>query len=310
MTDPDSAQGDRKAEWVPPVLLLITGGLLAVTVIVSQRAATEGAAMLWFLATVMGGAGLILLAATAVTGKAKGNWRHLLIYSLGGGVFRAVPNAMVYLSIVHVGAGFVSVAFAFPLLLTYLMALVFRMERFAPLRALGVAVALSGGLFLVFSKVDAISAESGAAGWVIIASLSPIIVAGGNLYRTRFWPPGAPPMLLAALMLIFAALLVAVFAVLVDGGSGIPGLWLNQQVLILTGINIVVFALQYIAFFQLQHVAGPVYLSQIGSVAAAVGIPVAVLFLGEVLPQGFAFALLLIVTGAVLFQVTSRRAVR
>ncbi len=309
MTNPNNAQSTRAA-WVPPVLLLITGGLLAVTVIVSQRAATEGAAMLWFLATVMAGSGLLLLAAAMASRQAKGNWQQLLIYSLGAGAFRAVPNAMVYLSIVHVGAGFVSVAFAFPLLLTYLMALLFRMERFAPLRALGVAVALCGGLFLVFSKVDAISAESGAVGWVILASLSPIIVSGGNLYRTRFWPPGAPPMLLAALMLIFAAFLVAFFAVWIDGGRGIPGLWENREVMLLTGINIVVFALQYIAFFQLQHVAGPVYLSQIGSVAAAIGIPIAVLFLGEVLPDGFGYALLLIGTGVALFQLTSRHVVR
>ncbi len=293
--------------WVAPALLLVTGGLLAVTVIVSQHAALQGAAMLWYLAAVMAGAGLLLLGATAITGKAKGNWRQLLIYSLGGGAFRAVPNAMVYMSIVHVGAGFVSIAFAFPLLLTYLMALFFGMERFAPFRALGVAVALAGGLFLVFSKVEGIATESGGVGWVILASLSPIIVAGGNLYRTKFWPPGAPPMLLAALMLIFAALLVATFAVFIDGGVGIAGLWQNQVVLILTGVNIAVFALQYVAFFQLQHVAGPVYLSQIGSVAAAVGVPVAVLFLGEALPQGFAFALLLIVAGAAVFQIAGHR---
>lgn len=87
-------------------------------------------------------------------------------------------------------------------------------------------------------------------------------------------------------------------------------LWDQRLLLSLTALNILAFALQFVAHFRLQYTAGPVYLSQIGSVAAAVGTPVAVLFLGETLLEGFAVALLLIVGGALLFQVAGRRASR
>ena len=104
-------------------------------------------------------------------------------------------------------------------------------------------------------------------------------------------------------MLLLAALLIAPIAAWTEGGTGAVQLLTNPSLFVLTCLNIAVFALKFVAYFQLQHLAGPVYLSQIGSVAAAVGTPVAVLFLGETLPQGFMLALVLIVGGAALFQV-------
>ncbi|WP_162906883.1 DMT family transporter [Algihabitans albus] len=290
-----------------PALLLVTGCLLAVTIILSRLAADAGAPMLWFLTLVMSGAGLALMGVALLSGQAKGNWRRLLLYGLGAGAFQALPSAMAYLSVAHVGAGYVSLAFAFPLLVTYVLALAVGMERFAPLRALGVTVALAGGLLLAISKLSGLSADEEAVVWVLVASAIPLVLACGNLFRTRFWPEGAPPLLLAALMLLLAAILTVPFAAASEGIAGAARLWDQGFLLALTGLNTAAFALQFVAYFRLQQTAGPVYLSQIGSVAAAVGTPVAVLFLGETLPEGFAVALLLIVGGAVLFQVAARR---
>ncbi len=290
-----------------PVLLAATGSLLAVTIIISRLAADHAAPMLWFLTVVLGGAGILLFLLAVHSGAVRGAWRPLALYGLGAGAFQALPSAMAYLSVAHVGAGYVSLAFAFPLLITYALALMFGMERFVRLGALGVAVALAGGLLLAFGKFDGLDGGSGV-GWVLVASGIPFIVAGGNLFRTRFWPSGAQPILLAALMLLLAAALTAPFAVGLEGGAAWNRLASTPMLVLLTGLNIAAFALQFIAYFRLQYVAGPVYLSQIGSVAAAVGTPVAVLLLGESLPDGFALALILVVGGAALFQIAGRKA--
>ncbi len=307
MTENIFRQASNRAGLEAPALLFVTGSLLAVTIIFSQLAATEGAPMLWFLSVVMGGAGLMLLTVTALTGQAKGDWNRRLIYSIGAGAFQALAMAMAYLSVAHVGVGYISLAFAFPLLVTYVLALTFGMERYFFLRALGVIVALAGGLLIAVSKFGGLTGNGDAVGWVLVASVIPVIIAGGNLYRTRFWPDGAPPILLAALTLLLAALLIAPVAAWTEGGPAALGLLKNQSLLVLTCLNIAAFAMQFVAYFQLQHVAGPVYLSQIGLVGAAVGTPVAVLFLGETLPQGFVLALVLIVAGAALFQVKGAR---
>ncbi|MDA0664703.1 MAG: DMT family transporter, partial [Proteobacteria bacterium] len=264
-----------------------------------------GAPMLWFLSAVMVGSGLVLVVAALSVGSPKRRLRSLLLYSVGAGAFQAVPQAMAYLSVAHVGAGYISLAFAFPLLVTYVLALMLGMERLSLARALGVAVALAGGLMLVLSKFKGLNGE--AAVWVLVASAIPVVIAGGNLYRTRFWPVGADPLPLAALMLTISGLMVVPFAAGTEGTAGLGILWRNEELLLLAGISIAVFAMRFVTYFKLQHVAGPVYLSQIGTVGAAVATPIAVIFMGEVLPQNFAIAIALIVAGVALFEYGRRR---
>ncbi|MTH94597.1 EamA family transporter, partial [Roseibium sp. RKSG952] len=59
--------------------------------------------------------------------------------------------------------------------------------------------------------------------------------------------------------------------------------------------QIVLYAIQYTLYFQLQKQAGPVVVGQIGSVQAAIGIPLAMVLFHEIpsLPQLAAIALVL-----------------
>ena len=59
----------------------------------------------------------------------------------------------------------------------------------------------------------------------------------------------------------------------------------------------VTFSILYLLFFVLQKHGGPVYLSLLGSVAAIVGVPIAVFLLGEDPPQGLAISGVLIACG-------------
>jgi drug/metabolite transporter (DMT)-like permease len=107
-------------------------------------------------------------------------------------------------------------------------------------------------------------------------------------------------------MLICGALLTLPFAIVVEGAWAFLALFRGDMLVVLA-VAIVTFVAQYVALFRLQQVAGPVYLSQIGSVAAIVGSPVAVLALGEQLPDGFGLAALLIVLGLSIFQYRAAR---
>lgn len=60
------------------------------------------------------------------------------------------------------------------------------------------------------------------------------------------------------------------------------------------------FSVMYVFFFILQKIAGPVYLSLLGSVAAVVGAAIAILLLSEAPPRGFAIATVLIALGIAL----------
>ena len=76
MTEILFKQASNRAGLEAPALLFVTGSLLAVTIILSQLAPTEGAPMLWFLSVVMGGAGLMLLTVTALTGQRRADTAH------------------------------------------------------------------------------------------------------------------------------------------------------------------------------------------------------------------------------------------
>ncbi|QYK42110.1 MAG: hypothetical protein KF887_02980 [Paracoccaceae bacterium] len=283
-----------------PALLVVSGTLLAVTILFSKLAAEAGMQMLWFLVAVMGGSGAVLIAVAMAAGTGCGLGRFL-IYAMGAGVFAAVPTACGYLTVARVGAGFISFTMAFPVLLTFLLALALRMDRATPMKLAAVASALAGGLVLAFGKA---AAPGGDAVAIAATSAIPVLLAIGNLYRTRFWPRDARPLPLAALTLLAAAALTLPVAVLVEGAP--HSLAPNGGAL--TAAAVAVFAAQYAFHFRLQRAAGPVYMSQIGTVAAVTGAVMAVLLAGEALPPGFWAAAGLVLLGAGAFQIARSRA--
>jgi len=54
----------------------------------------------------------------------------------------------------------------------------------------------------------------------------------------------------------------------------------------LVALQVAVSTIMFLMFFRLQQLGGPTYLSQIGYVAAAVGVVVGVAYLGETYPIG------------------------
>ncbi|GLT11609.1 EamA family transporter [Sulfitobacter porphyrae] len=282
----------------PPGLLLVVGSLLAVSVLLSKTAAGLHAPMLTYLAMAMGGSGLVLMTLTGGVRVGTAGAFAVTFYSLGAGGLMALGSAVGYLTVHEVGAAFIALALAFPPLFTWLLSLILRLERFDAIRLLGLLMGLAGGVFLALGKGVSTSSDMGA---VLVACAMPIILAAGNVFRTRYWPKGASPRELAGAMLICGALLTLPFAMYLEGAWAFLDIF-QSDMLIVFAIAVVTFVSQYVALFRLQQVAGPVYLSQIGSVAAIVGSPVAVLVLGEHLPDGFVLAAFLIGLGLSIFQ--------
>ncbi len=282
----------------PLGLLLVVGSLLAVSVLLSKTAAGLHAPMLTYLAMAMGGSGLVLMTLTGGVRVGTAGAFAVTFYSLGAGGLMALGSAVGYLTVHEVGAAFIALALAFPPLFTWLLSLILRLERFDAIRLLGLLIGLAGGVFLALGKGISTSSDMGA---VLVACAMPIILAAGNVFRTRYWPKGASPRELAGAMLICGALLTLPFAMYLEGAWAFLDIF-QSDMLIVFAIAVVTFVTQYVALFRLQQVAGPVYLSQIGSVAAIVGSPVAVLVLGEHLPDGFVLAALLIGLGLSIFQ--------
>ncbi len=219
--------------------------------------------------------------------------RRTLEYALVSGALLAFPNALAFLAVRHVGAGFISLSFAFPILVTWLIAVLVKLETFRARQLFGVVLALCGGIVLAGSKAFAAEVP---VGWVALILVIPLVVAAGNIYRTLRWPTGASPLFLAALMMIGAALSLVPVALYREWGEW-SVLAQSGRVFWLLLLETAVFAVLYRLYFVLQKMAGPVYFSQIGTVAAVVGSLIAVLFLGEALPPHAGLSGVLVAAG-------------
>ena len=274
----------KRRDLAAPLHLLAVGSLLAFVVMLSKMAAVADAPMLGFLS----GVWLIafaILALPALLQRGLGGMGRSLPYSTVAGALMVAPTAIGYLAVGHTGAGFISLTLAFPVLLTWVIARALRLDAVRKGQGAGVLAALSGGVLLAVGKLGQVQ-ESGGAVWVLLAAGIPVALAFGNIFRSRHWPEGERPLPLAALSILMGTLAVIPFAVLTEGAR-LPQLWLDPRRAGLTLLGGVLVAGQYVLQFRLQEIAGPVYMSQIGGVAAVIGALVAFLALGEAVPPVF-----------------------
>ncbi|WP_422376021.1 DMT family transporter [Roseibium sp.] len=284
--EPASVKQREKLLDQPLVLLLVVGSFLAVSTVIAKAAPQVGwhplALLQW---SILGGAtGLYLITRMAGLGKGVrqggaviGLDRRLVIYLTLSGLLFIAPNMIAVVAAPKVGAGFVSLSFAFPLVLTYALAVLLRLERLQVLRGAGVLFGLAGGVLLAVSGAE-LSVE--ASWWSTVALSIPVFLAVGNIYRTLKWPDGAKPVNLALGMMATGFLALGAFN-LATGVPVVPQDWSTAAVGLLVA-QIAIFAVQYGLYFRLQQTAGPVYLSQIGSVAAVVGLGLGYLVFGEI----------------------------
>ena len=286
---------------VPLVCLLLVGGGIGLTNNVAKIGLAHGVPLLALLFWAVAG-GAVLLTVIAVIAKTPPAFdRRTLIYGLVSGLLlMALPTGITYLAARHVGSGFVSLSLAFVPLITYVFAVLLKIEANRWVRLAGVIAGLAGALVLAFGKTRMPDAEPI---WIAATLAIPVIIATGNIYRTLRWPPGAASLSLAPLMLAGAALWLLPLAASQAGAVIASGAGL-----VLACAQAVIFTMTYSLYFVLQRIAGAVYLSQIGSVGAVTGAGIAVIVFGEAMPPGFAIAAGLIVVGLALFNIRHKAA--
>lgn len=264
----------RQSRSYPLLLLMATGILLGAAPPFARLAADAGIPMIAFAFWQNLTGGLLLLLFANLTGV-RPPLRHLRFYLTSGLVTLALPSALIFLAVARLGAGLPSIAYAFPAMLTYLFALALRMEKLVWMRAAGIALGLIGILMVLTPRSGPVGEAE--LPWMLLAFIAPVSLAIGNIYRTRAWPKDAAPLALAAGTLLGAAFWLLIASV-IFGAPYLPSTAASDWVLAAAGI----FAcLSFIPYFELQRVAGPVYLSQIGYVMASTSLLVGTVIFGE-----------------------------
>jgi drug/metabolite transporter (DMT)-like permease len=264
--------------WKPAIgLLLLTGGLLGLTPPLGKMATESGVSPIVWAFVISAGAGSVLLFVVLWRqNHLPLTTRSLRYFTIGAVISYALPNVMMFSAISHLGAGYTSIMFTLSPVITLVLSVLLGVERPNLLGIAGIAVGFIGAVLVATTRGQI--GKPAEVSWILLGLLIPVSLAFGNIYRTIDWPEGAEPLQLAVgTHLAAAAILIA--GLLIYGGG--PALLVLVDMPLLVFAQVAVAATMFAFFFRLQQIGGPIYLSQIGYVAAAVALLVSVLFLGE-----------------------------
>ena len=267
--------------WSSPILLLlVTGSLLGVSIPLGKLAGDAGLPPILWAFVISSGAALVLGAVLAARGALRIPDAHGVRYfAVTAAVSYALPNLMLFSVIPKVGAGYAGIMFTLSPIVTLLLSVIVGVRRPNKLGIAGIGIGFAGALLVALSRGGL--GQPAPFAWVLAAMLIPLSLACGNIYRTLDWPKDAGPIELAVGSNAAAATALLLLTFILYGTSGFAGL---AGVPLLTLAQVVAAAGMFAVFFRLQAVGGPVYLSQIGYIAAAVGLFAGVVVFGEHYP--------------------------
>ena len=226
-------------------------------------------------ATVVGAA--ILTAALAVMRKPLPlGRRYLVFYAVCGLLGTALPNTVGYAGMTRLPVGIMSIVISTVPMMTFLMALAFRMDRPDPMRIAGLGCGTAAVLLLVVPEASL--PEPGQALWVLLPVITALSYSAENIYLAIARPEECGP-LETMCGLLWAALFMLV-PLTAATGTWMP-LWplgtAEWALIAMTALHVA----SYGAFVWLVGRAGPVFAAQVAYVVTLSGVFWGMAILGE-----------------------------
>ena len=261
----------------PFALLLITGTLIGLKFPLAKIGGEAGVSpMMWAMFVSLGVCVLLLPVLILNRRLTLPKGRVIRYVIISGLLSFVIPNLLVFSVIPKAGSGFTGLMFALSPVFTLTLAVMFRLKTPRTLGLVGIAVGLMGAVIVSITRGAA--PEAPPLMWIIVAITIPFALACGNIYRTIDWPENAQPVELAFWSHAFSVGVFLILSLIVHGSVPIGEFMLSPMAVIL---QMLAAGVVFPVYFRLQLKGGPVLLSQIGYVAAAVGLISATVFLGE-----------------------------
>ena len=293
----DAVTAKSAIRWLPLLLLVLLGALWGANPVFSKALALDGVSPLGVVFWQTFGAGILLLVVCLVRRTPlRFDVKHLIYFAFMGIVGIDVSYVALVFAVERLSAGYVSVLVLFSPMLTYVIALILRMEKVVMLRALGIIVGFAGAGVLVIPEGSLPSPDLLPV--ALIAFITPLGYAAANVFADVARPAEADNVALA-MGTMFAAALGTLIVGLIDG-SFYPA-WQNFGD---TGALFVGFAFAtaaaFLLFYAIIVMAGAVYLGQVGYLVTLFGVGWGILFFGETQGAWLWVAVALVAVGVAL----------
>ncbi|HEX4916683.1 MAG TPA: DMT family transporter [Limnobacter sp.] len=282
-------------------LLWICGGLISITYAMGKIAAQHQLAGLSLLYWQIVGASAIVLAAASRAGQWPSlSASHVRYYLLAGLMGFTLPYLLTYHVLQTLPSGVVGVIASLSPLITYGLVLLVKPGAFGWIKALGLLIGFAGVLAILLPKSSLPAPDLWT--WALLACVSPLLLACGNLYRTTAWPKGGLPIQMASGLLLTQLLLLT--PPFIASGAELPP---PQSWPVVAGAALGS-GLFYLLAFKLQQRTTPVYVGQLGYVIALCSMLLGIAMFDEQISAWLWLGASLIAVGVVLVSVQSSNA--
>lgn len=268
-----------------PLALLFACGLCLGTIFpLGKLAQEQGVSALTYMFMTAAGASFVLSVLSRMAGQSLWPSREACCYAaIAGQLTFAIPWGCVVVVLPKLGSALPAIIQCLTPIATLALVYMMRLEKPDLLRITGLLIGFAGILFVLMLQNQQPEKEPVALVWYVVALTTPVVLAIGNVFRSTNWPQTKnQPLQLAAWSLCAAALSMFFLSLLMRGmGDGLfDELISGWHFLFAQGLAT---GAGFAFFFRLQLIGGPVYVSQLSYVNAAVGVGFAVILLSEVL---------------------------
>ena len=269
----------NKSQLVPFAILLFSATIYSMTLSLNRIATTEGIPVFSFVFWQCLGAALLAFVVGAATKQLPSlRLKDLRFYLLLGTLGSAVPYTLIVFVAPKVPAGAIGIGLTLVPILTYGIAVLFRIDRIRLLRFGGFLLGLAAVLLVLLP--DQSLPEPGMAPWLLMAFGAPLCWAFCHVFIAMLRPPDSKPIPLTCG--VFACSSIAMLPVMaltenwwVFDATMTDGDWA------LIG-TMVIIPIVYALTFVLIQMLGPVLFSTIGYFCTLIGLGWAAIYFREV----------------------------
>ena len=294
----------NKSHLVPFAILLFSAAIYSMTLSLNRIATTEGIPVFAFVFWQCLGAALLAFFVGLATRQLPSLRRKdLRLYLLLGTLGSAVPYTLIVFVAPKVPAGAIGIGLTLVPILTYGIAVLFRIDRIRLLRIAGFLFGLAAVLLVLLP--DQSLPDPGMAPWLLMAFGAPLCWAFCHVCIAILRPPESQPVPLTCGVFACSAItMLPVMAVTenwwIFDATMTDGDWALIGTIVINAI-FMVFALEII------RMVGPVVYSTIGYFGTLMGLGWAALYFGEVPSFWIGAAIALLFLGLFLVNRSSKR---
>ena len=293
----------NNSHLVPFSMLLFAAAIYSMTFSLNRIAIIEGIPVFAFVFWQCLGAALVTFVAAVATRQLPSLRRKdLRFYLILGAFGTAVPITLFAFAAPKVPAGAIALGATLVPILTYGIAVLFRIDRVHLLRITGILFGLAGVLLVLLPEQSL--PEPGMAPWLLMAFGAPLCWAICNVCMAILRPPESRSIPLTCGKFFAAAILILPVMAMTDNWWTFDSIMTDGDWALIG--TIVIGAVFLVLTFEIIRIAGPVFFSTYGYFGTLIGLGWAALYFGEVPSSWIWAAIAILFLGVFLVNRTSK----